>query len=50
MADERPSDAMQPSSKRRAGGQMTKDDFEDDDEDGVVRMFDWPSSTAWHLR
>mmetsp|Transcript_9013 Transcript_9013/g.19376 ORF Transcript_9013/g.19376 Transcript_9013/m.19376 type:complete len:424 (+) Transcript_9013:78-1349(+) len=34
MADERPSDAMQPSTKRRAGGQVTKDDFEDEDEPG----------------
>lgn len=33
---ERPSDAMQPSSKRRPGGQLTKDDM-DDEEDGPVR-------------
>lgn len=38
MADERPSDALQPHSKRRAGGQMTKDDLDDDD-DGEVSIF-----------
>lgn len=34
---ERPSDSMMPSSKRRPGEQLTKDDADDDDDGGEVR-------------
>ncbi|KAG1654332.1 hypothetical protein FOA52_013731 [Chlamydomonas sp. UWO 241] len=42
MSDGRPSDAMQPNSKRRAGGdQLTKDDISDGDDDEGVDPGSW---------
>ena len=37
MAD-RPTDHLQPSSKRRPGEQLTKDDYDEEDDDGPVSV------------
>jgi hypothetical protein len=45
MSD-RPTDHLQPTSKRRPGEQLTKDNFDDDDDDGPVRMGRWGARAA----
>lgn len=43
MSDERPSDALQPNAKRRAAGQGSKDDVEEEEE---VRQHSFGGRTA----